>query len=73
MKIQPSCTQKCTLFALQSLENRYSFVSVCIVYSFLDDVKLLLLVIFFFLQKKGKIVIQVKIEQETFLLLFINI
>lgn len=73
MKIQPSCTQKCTLFALQSLENRYSFVSVCIVYSFLDDVKLLLLVIFFFLQKKGTIVIQVKIEQETFLLLFINI
>ena len=46
MKIQPSCTQKCTLFALQSLEDRYSFVSVCIVYSFLDDVKLLLLVIF---------------------------
>lgn len=75
MKIQPSCTQKCTLFALQSLEDRYSFVSVCIVYSFLDDVKLLLLVIFFFFVKEkndcnpGKM----KIEQETFLLLFINI
>lgn len=74
MKIQPSCTQKCTLFALQSLEDRYSFVSV-VVYSFFRWYRIIIISYFFFFVKEkndcnpGKM----KIEQETFLLLFINI